>query len=149
MESFSNMAGSNDSDNLGNMFSLSYQNRMYAFIGCLVVGFIISFLSTLCLGVGLIGLFGVLFSIGNLLSLFSTGFLIGFKRQLSGMFAKTRMIATTVYLLCLVMTIVSAVALKSEPLVFLFIILQYLALIWYSLSYIPYARDAVTRMFTS
>eukprot|EP00835_Amoeboradix_gromovi_P004745 NODE_390_length_9461_cov_0.447768.p3 type:complete len:174 gc:universal NODE_390_length_9461_cov_0.447768:1857-1336(-) len=149
MDSLTNLAGSNDSDNLGNMFSLSYTNRMYAFIGCVLLGFVLSFIGTLMVSTGNLSMFGVLFSIGNILSLFATGFLIGFKRQLKGMFASTRIFATIAFLVCLVMTIVFAVAIKSVALVIVFVILQYLALAWYSLSYIPYARDAVRRMFTT
>ena len=147
MDSLSNLTGANDSDNLGNMFSLSYTQRMYAFIACIVVGILLSFLSTLFLSTGNIPLFAVLYSIGNIVSLVSTGFLIGFGRQVRGMFASTRVIATCVYLGCLVATFICAFVIPK--LCFLFLILQFIALIWYSLSYIPYARDAVRRIFTN
>ncbi|CAF4804744.1 unnamed protein product [Rotaria sp. Silwood1] len=41
---------------------------------------------------------------------------------------------------CVIMTLVSAIAIKIAALVLLFIILQFLALLWYTLSYIPFAR---------
>eukprot|EP00834_Sanchytrium_tribonematis_P001498 NODE_37_length_35953_cov_1.028037.p11 type:complete len:149 gc:universal NODE_37_length_35953_cov_1.028037:4697-4251(-) len=147
MDSLSNLVGSNDRDNLGSMFSLTYTQRMYAFIGCIITGFVISFLSTLFLSIGLVGLFAILYTVGNVISLFSTGFIIGFKRQLGSMFASSRILATILYIVMMVLTLVVAIVLQNKALVFVCIILQYLALVWYSLSYIPYARAAVGRMF--
>ena len=60
--------------------------------------------------------FALLYSIGNILSLGSTGFLTGFARQAKNMFKATRLVATVMYLGCLIMTIVSACVLKSFPL---------------------------------
>lgn len=87
--------------------------------------------------------------------------------QVKKMFAPTRIIATVLMVVCLVMTIVSAVAvsqslialcpypslikcifcfqLNKAGLSLLFVILQFLSMTWYSLSYIPYARDAVKK----
>ena len=53
--------------------------------------------------------FALLYSIGNILSLGSTGFLTGFARQAKNMFKATRLVATVMYLGCLIMTIVSGV----------------------------------------
>jgi len=66
-------------------------------------------------------------------------------KQIKKMFESTRIIASIVFLICVVMTLVSAIAIKIAGLVLLFVILQFLALIWYTLSYIPYARDAIKR----
>ncbi len=68
------------------------------------------------------------------------------------MFHKVRIIATLSYLTMLIVTLVVAVAYKGEgktALVILCIILQLLTLIWYTLSYIPFARDAVIKVCTS
>jgi hypothetical protein len=92
------------------------------------------------IGIGGYVLFGVLYTLGNICSIGSTMFLMGPANQIKKMFASTRLIATIVMLLALVLTLVSAFALKDGLLVFLFVIIQFFALLWYSLSYIPFAR---------
>ncbi|KAL1022040.1 hypothetical protein UPYG_G00021470 [Umbra pygmaea] len=49
---------------------------------------------------------------------------------------------------CLVLTLCSAFWWKNNGLALLFCILQFLAFTWYGLSYIPFARDAVIKMFS-
>ena len=68
-------------------------------------------------------------------------------RTRSSLFRQQRVVATVVMLTSMVGTFVAAMALKSAFLTFICSIIQYLALIWYSLSYIPYARDIVIRFF--
>lgn len=116
---------------------------------------IIGFFCTLCLGVlfGIIAWvtiiqkkyveFGIFMTLSNITALGGSLFLAGPVKQVKKMFEETRWIATTVYLLMLIMTLVAAFAIKSPPLVIICCILQYLALIWYGLSYIPYARTVV------
>ena len=66
------------------------------------------------------------------------------------MWKETRAIATTVYLLCIVATLVVA-TLPEETIdkgaktgiYITLIIVQFIALCWYALSYIPYARSMV------
>ncbi|RYG44148.1 hypothetical protein EON67_12100 [archaeon] len=73
----------------------------------------------------------------------STMFLFGPWRQMKNMFAAKRIIATLVYLITLIATLVVAIVVKSVPLVIVMIIIQFIALVWYTLSYIPYARNLV------
>ena len=77
----------------------------------------------------------------------STLFLMGPMKQLSNMFAKTRVIATVVMLAALVLTLCSAFWWKKNVLALMFVIIQFCAMTWYSISYIPYARDAVIKCF--
>ncbi len=65
------------------------------------------------------------------------------------MFASTRWIATTAMLVCLLLTLISAFWWQKKGLTILFCILQFCAMTWYSLSYIPYARDVVKKFFDS
>ncbi|XP_020830291.1 vesicle transport protein SFT2B isoform X3 [Phascolarctos cinereus] len=92
-------------------------------------------------------LFAAFYTLGNIASLGSTIFLMGPMKQLKRMFEPTRLIATIVMLLCLVLTLCSAFWWHNKGLALLFCILQSLALTWYSLSYIPYAREAVKKCF--
>ncbi|XP_030059725.1 vesicle transport protein SFT2B [Microcaecilia unicolor] len=131
--------------------SLSWSTRIKGFIACFVAGILCSFL-----GVGLLWvprkgttLFAVFYTLGNIASLGSTLFLMGPLKQLKRMFELTRLIATIVMLLCLALTLCAAFWWHNKGLVLLFCLLQFLAMTWYSLSYIPFARDAVKKCFSA
>ena len=80
------------------------------------------------------------------------------------MFKPVRIVATVVFLAMIVMIFISAFVLSngtlciskfSLPLFWhfaqardtVFVVLEYLAFLWYTLSYIPYARTAVLKVF--
>ncbi|XP_060090596.1 vesicle transport protein SFT2B [Heteronotia binoei] len=130
--------------------SLSWSTRIKGFIACFAIGVLCSILGTCLLWVpkkGLI-LFAVFYTLGNISSLGSTIFLMGPMRQLKRMFEPTRLIATIVMLLCLILTLCSAFQWHNKGLALIFCVLQFFALAWYSISYIPFARDAVKKCFT-
>ncbi|XP_074436358.1 vesicle transport protein SFT2A isoform X2 [Larus michahellis] len=81
--------------------------------------------------------------------LFFTCFLMGPLKQLKAMFEPKRLVATVVMLLFLVLTLCAVFWWNKKGLAVLFCILQFLAMTWYSLSYIPFARDAVIKCFSS
>ncbi|CAN0149635.1 vesicle transport protein SFT2B-like [Lampetra fluviatilis] len=130
--------------------TLSWGTRLKSFVACFIFGILCSILGTVFLWLknGLI-LFAVFYTLGNICALCSTCFLMGPLKQLKRMFNPARAIATSVMLCCLVCTLCSAFWWKNKPLALLFCILQFLSLTWYSLSYIPYARDMVKKCFTS
>ncbi len=64
------------------------------------------------------------------------------------MFSPVRLIATLIYLGAIALTLWAAIGLKSGLLTLVAIIIQFLALIWYTLSYIPYARTCVKNLIT-
>ncbi|CAI5962420.1 unnamed protein product [Closterium sp. NIES-65] len=80
------------------------------------------------------------FLIGFTHPLLSTGFLIGFTRQLKMMFDPIRIGAAIVFVLSLVLTLVAALYVQDALLTLLCIVVQACSLIWYSLSYIPFAQ---------
>ncbi|XP_012978207.1 vesicle transport protein SFT2A isoform X1 [Mesocricetus auratus] len=118
--------------------SLSFNTRLKWFVICFVAGVFCSILGTglLWLPNG-IKLFAVFYTLGNLAALASTCFLMGPVKQLKKMFETTRLLATVVMLW------------RKKGLALLFCILQFLSMTWYSLSYIPYARDAVLKCCSS
>lgn len=64
------------------------------------------------------------------------------------MFAETRMVATVSYLALICITLGVAYGMPDStggktPLIIVCVISQFLALCWYTLSYIPFARQAV------
>ncbi|XP_073318682.1 vesicle transport protein SFT2B-like [Pagrus major] len=130
--------------------TLAWGTRMKGFVICFVLGVVCSILGTCMLwipGVGL-AVFAVLYSVGNICALASTMFLIGPCRQLKTMCAKERAFATAIMLVCLVLTLCAAFWWKNNGLALLFCVLQFLAFTWYGLSYIPFARDAVMKLFS-
>ncbi|XP_066478426.1 vesicle transport protein SFT2B [Tiliqua scincoides] len=129
--------------------TLSWSTRLKGFVACFALGVLCSILGSCLLWVPRKGviLFAVFYTLGNISSLGSTIFLMGPMKQLKRMFEPTRLIATIVMLLCLVLTLCSAFWWHNKGLVLIFCILQFFALAWYSISYIPYARDAVKKCF--
>lgn len=61
------------------------------------------------------------------------------------MFAKTRIIATILVFVFMALTLIAGLALGKNALALLFCILQFVAMTWYSISYIPFARDAIKK----
>ncbi|CAF4404853.1 unnamed protein product [Rotaria sp. Silwood2] len=132
----------NGKEQIVNMgLGLSWNTRLKGFGICLLIAVILGIVAIIIyfLGGDISG-FAVLYSFAVIAGVGSTLFLMGPMNQLKKMFDPSRCIATLVFLVCVVMTLVSAIAIKIAALVLLFIILQFLALLWYTLSYIPFAR---------
>ncbi|KAL3972200.1 mTERF domain-containing protein, mitochondrial [Sarotherodon galilaeus] len=150
------LSGREDNEELGltaqvlDASTLSYSTRVKWFVICFAAGILCSILGTalLFLPNGL-KLFAVFYTLGNIAALASTCFLMGPLKQLKRMFEPTRLIATIVVLLCLVLTLCSVFWWGKKGLAIIFCILQFLAMTWYSISYIPFARDAVIKCFTT
>ncbi|KHJ88404.1 SFT2-like protein [Oesophagostomum dentatum] len=79
-------------------------------------------------------------SIGAILSLASTCFLMGPVGQCKKMFDKSRWLASLFYVGFIALALIAGLVLKNAPLALVSIGGQYVAMAWYSLSYIPYAR---------
>ncbi len=73
-------------------------------------------------------------------------FLMGPMRQLGRMFDSQRWISTTIYLCSLVLTLVAALGFHSIILCLLCIAVQFCALVWYCLSYIPLGQAMLMRL---
>ncbi|KAK9228646.1 hypothetical protein WN944_021600 [Citrus x changshan-huyou] len=76
----------------------------------------------------------------------STAFLIGPKRQVTMMLDPARIYATAIYLASMIIALFSALYVHNKLLTLLALILEFGALIWYSLSYIPFARSMVSKI---
>lgn len=83
-------------DELNDCFQLSRMQRLYGFAICISAGLFCSFLSSLMWTRPT--KFAILYTMGNLLALGSTGFLTGFMAQFKGMMKGTRVVASCVYL---------------------------------------------------
>ncbi|XP_068615499.1 vesicle transport protein SFT2B-like isoform X2 [Brachionichthys hirsutus] len=116
--------------------SLSWATRVRGFIACFVIGGSCTILGVCMLFIPRIGLtlFIVFYTFGNICALCSTMFLMGPVKQLKRMCDKTRALATTIMIW------------KNFGLALFFVILQILSFSWYSLSYIPFVREAILRL---
>jgi len=135
-----------EGDSAFKFLGLTRTQRLYGFVGCLIIGFLLSILGSALLFLGQLGSFAVLYGMGTLISLVGTGFLIGFFKQIKLMFKPVRVVATIVFLASIGLVFVGAFVLKNDILCIIFVIIEYLAYTWYTLSYIPYARAAILKM---
>jgi len=125
---------------------LSWKQRAYGFGACLAVGVLLDFIAWVELMKKNTAEFAVIYTIGNLVVLVGSLFFAGPRKQCQNMFAKKRRLATVVYFTMMLATLLVAVLSGVPPgarlpLVVLCMVLQVLAMIWYSLSYIPFGRD--------
>lgn len=133
---------------------LTYQQRIIGFGTCFVLGYLITFLSFnyfIDLIEGRPVPFVMLYTLGNIISLFSSLFVCGPKSLLKKMFDEKRKVVTIIYLSSLFVSIVVCF-IKFNRDIKLFVLLVLLVVqlcssIWYSLSYIPFARRAVKKCF--
>jgi len=134
-----------EGDSAFSFLGLTRTQRLYGFVGCIVIGFILSILGTVMLLIGFLSLFALLYSIGLIVSLLGSGFLIGFGKQIKQMFKPVRVIATLVFIATIGLVFVGAFVIGNDILCLVFVIIEYLAYTWYCLSYIPYARTAILK----
>eukprot|EP00040_Diaphanoeca_grandis_P029354 m.171741 g.171741 ORF g.171741 m.171741 type:complete len:188 (+) comp31660_c0_seq2:223-786(+) len=123
---------------------LTRKQRLYGFFWSLVLGFVMSGLGILLLGLHNILGFAITYSVGTIISISSSMFLFGPWYQIKRMFKETRIFAVLIMLVAIGMTLYVALALRSVPLAILCVAIQFIAVIWYGLSFIPYARKIVT-----
>ncbi|XP_067900937.1 vesicle transport protein SFT2A isoform X2 [Heterodontus francisci] len=130
--------------------SLSFGTRVKWFAICFAAGVCFSILGTILLWLpNGIKIFAIFYTFGNIAALASTCFLMGPLKQLKKMVDPNRLAATIVMLLCFILTLCAVFWWHKKGLALVFCILQFLATTWYSLSYIPFARDAVIKCCTS
>lgn len=129
--------------------SLSLTERLIAFGICMCAGTVLDILawfSVIKIIEGKPQTFALCFSIGIIVSMAGSGFLIGFRRQCSMMFKPSRFITTVIFLSALALTLISALILQSRLLTLIFMIIEILAYIWYVLSYLPFGQKLVIKI---
>ncbi|KAF9820170.1 hypothetical protein IEO21_01603 [Rhodonia placenta] len=136
-----------EGDSAFKFLGLSRTQRLYGFGACLAIGFILSILGSVMLFIGQLGTFAVLYAFGTVISLVGTGFLLGFMKQFKMMFKPVRVVATIIFLVSIVLVFIMAFVVDSDAYSSVFVIIEYIAYTWYTLSYIPYARTAVLKFF--
>lgn len=140
---------------IGSIFpACTYQTRITGCLACLGIGFLIQMGSTVRLFSLLKGdpkPFAIMYTSGNIVSICATLFFYGPWSQCKRMFESTRIAATLMYLGFMVTTLFLAYYPETIPgripLIVLSILCQFIALVWYTLSYIPYGRSIALSCF--
>jgi hypothetical protein len=78
---FSSSQSNNELEQMCGGLQLTRMQRFYAFGGCFATGTLVSLCSTLLFISGNVAGFAVLYTVGNIIALIGTGFLIGFMSQ--------------------------------------------------------------------
>jgi hypothetical protein len=133
------------SEELSEMTSLTAKQRLGGFFLSLIMG--ITFI-VIALGfVPTIALFGkkfaFFFTCGNFFCVASTAFIVGLAAQIRGMFEAHRSQAALAYVSTFLLTLISALYWRSSVLSIIFSVAQVASVLWYALSYIPFARRVV------
>merc|ERR1711916_53756 len=87
--------------------------------------------------------FAFFFTCGSFFCVASTAFLVGPAAQLKGMFEQHRQHAAAAYVGSLFLTMASALCWRSTVLSVAFAGVRVASVLWYALSYIPFARRVV------
>ncbi|XP_072965866.1 uncharacterized protein [Typha angustifolia] len=127
--------------------SLSPLQRIYGFAACLVAALAFMLLSFIVFYRPI--KFAIMFTFGNILAVGSTAFLVGPGQQIGMMLDPVRVYATAIYVGCVILALISALWIHNKVLTLIAIISEICALIWYSLSYIPFARRMVSELLIS
>ena len=135
--------------------ALSYQSRVVGFCLCFFTGLVLMFLADTKISAMLAGNptpFGVYYTFGNLVAIVGSFFLSGPTAQFNKMTEGSRIVSSAVYLLALAATLFFALddSLPKTPRLWCLlaaILVQYLALLWYTLSFVPFAQAYVCAFF--
>lgn len=137
---------SQDEDNKPMCPKMTMRQRITGWVVCYAFGAFLNLLSWITMLSAMkakLVTFAILYSLGTLTSLLGSCFLSGFCNQIKKMFDKKRRIVTTILLVSIILTLVMALALESAGLTICFMIIQWCAFFWYSLSFIPGGHTAV------
>eukprot|EP01118_Nematostelium_gracile_P003888 TRINITY_DN1454_c0_g1_i1.p1 TRINITY_DN1454_c0_g1~~TRINITY_DN1454_c0_g1_i1.p1 ORF type:complete len:166 (-),score=12.07 TRINITY_DN1454_c0_g1_i1:21-518(-) len=131
--------------------SLTWKQRLIGFGVCLGLGLLFCILAMISLPVVALdpAKFAVPYTIGNILAVSATGFLIGPMRQFKLCMKPTRIITSVVFVLAMALTLVAAFVLRLSILVVVAVVIQFCALTWYAMSYIPFARTLCKNCLSS
>mmetsp|Transcript_21244 Transcript_21244/g.41566 ORF Transcript_21244/g.41566 Transcript_21244/m.41566 type:complete len:215 (-) Transcript_21244:78-722(-) len=134
--------------------NMTFKQRLIGFGVCFGVGVLLNILNIGRLAAVLSGRtqsFAILYSAGNIFALAGTFFLAGPRRQCRRMKAEKRWIASLVFIVSMVLTIIVAEAgVRFHGMLLLLgllVLAQWCAFAWYTLSYIPFGRRLVARAF--
>ena len=128
--------------------TLSYQQRLVGFLCCFGLGMLLS-LTSLMSFTSLLGgnptPFAFKYTLGNLLSMGASSFLVGPAKQCRDMCAPVRRGASLLYVGSLGGTLFCIFYLHSRLLTAASICVQLVAMVWYCFSYLPFGHTMLRR----
>jgi hypothetical protein len=137
-------------DEVGELLNLSMLQRVALFGMCFSAGVVMIFVSFsfLPLIVVMPHKFAAAFTMGNVLAIVSTWVLVGPRAQLRTMFHPARAAAAAAYVGSLIFALFAAFfgGRLRYLLVLAALVVEIVALCWYSLSYIPYGRHLISQL---
>ena len=136
-------------DEFSEMTSLSTQQRLIGFLMCVAMGIIfcwiaMAFVPTIAL---FPKKFAFFFTCGNAFLVLAPVFLVGVRSQIQSMASSHRAQVAAVYVGSTIATLFSALYLHSSILSIVFAVVQVGAVIWYGMSFIPFARRVLSTTF--
>ncbi|KXZ53220.1 hypothetical protein GPECTOR_7g1113 [Gonium pectorale] len=126
--------------------TLSWKNRLIGFGCCFGFGMLLTIISIPMLWTMQITKFAVIYSVGSVVSVMSTLFLMGPVKQCQRMLEEKRILATIVYIAAIAGTLAVAFTTGNAGLCLIMLIIQLLALIWYCLTWVPGGQAAIKAM---
>lgn len=135
-----------DQENKSLCPTLPWKHRLIGFAASFVVGLVFGIFSWISVFLGNYLGFGLMFTLGSISAIAGSFFLAGPLTQAKSMFSEGRWIATLICLGSIILTLMAAIWLKSGILVIILSLIQFGAMWWYFLSYIPGAHTCLTSL---
>jgi len=137
------------SEEFSALTTLSWRNRMIAFVfcalaGCMMLGLSFMYVSLIFLGSP--AKFAISYALANLFLLGSSLFLVGPSKQLAQMFQPERAVVSGVYLASLLLLFYVSFAWGYFFVVLPVLAVQLVALLAYVASYVPFGQGMLTRI---
>ena len=135
-----------DADNDSVFPSLTLKERLIGFAICFGLGMLFQFMamgSIVGVLIGRTNKFAFMYTVGNVVSVFATFFLVGPVRQFKNMIDVQRRNASLAFCGAIVMTLLALYVFHSKLLTVVFVVVQFAAYVWYILSYVPYGRECL------
>ncbi|GLI61304.1 hypothetical protein VaNZ11_003658 [Volvox africanus] len=123
--------------------TLSWKNRLIGFGCCFAFGCLLTIISIPMLWTMQITKFAILYSVGSVVSVMSTLFLMGPVKQCQRMLEEKRILATIVYIAAIAATLAVAFTTRNAILCLIMLVIQILALVWYCITWIPGGQAAL------
>jgi hypothetical protein len=131
------------SSELNALTTLSWKQRLIAFMMSLTVGLVMLFLAFSFLPMVFVGApakFAISYALANFLLLGSSCFLVGPSKQLAQMFNGDRALPSSIYIGSLVLTFYVAWQYRSFFIVVPVLVIQFISLAVYVMSYVPFGQ---------
>ncbi|KAL0489585.1 vesicle transport protein [Acrasis kona] len=137
---------------LEGVFSMTQKQRFYGFLMSVGLGLFCIALSTIFLPTILLTSrkFAFLYTLGNVLLVISTMFLMGPVQQFKTMFGNNeRLIPSCIYTGSLLITLLCAFQGWNVAVIMTFIVVQLIAMAWYLITYIPFGQRMCGMLFSA